>query len=414
MKMSASFRLKGGITMTEFSLIPFDMRLLLCGFLFLVSLISLFLCIYVRFSGEKSIADIAVFVLGALLVSLLRPAREELVISFPWLMIALLIAAILARAVYRFVSVYRRRRNRITNDSIREALDNLDTGISFNGADGKTILVNRAMSDVLSAIPQISSDIEIGFSAFERIPDEKELFRLPDGTVRRLDSTLLRDENVTEFTVQNVTELYNSLERLRHENNQLRLTNLKLRRMYSRLADRIREEETLAIKMQVHNDIGSSLIAISGLIDGSDSDAEAQIAKLREAVSYFSGGEFFEPDSFEAAVKKAAEIGVRLRLEGYLPRERELASIIVSAAGECVTNCVKHAGGNAVKVVIREYGKLCNVTISNNGRPPEGDVREGGGLSSLRRKIERAGGEMHIATDPNFALIIVLPEEPEI
>ena len=44
-------------------------------------------------------------------------------------------------------------------------------------------------------------------------------------------------------------------------------------------------------------------------------------------------------------------------------------------------------------------------------RAPDGPVREGGGLSALRRQVEAAGGGMRIESAPRFSLILELVEE---
>ena len=53
---------------------------------------------------------------------------------------------------------------------------------------------------------------------------------------------------------------------------------------------------------------------------------------------------------------------------------------------------------------------VCAV-LTNDGRPPEGDIREGGGLSALRGLVEDAGGRMHVQSTPGFALRVEIPAE---
>lgn len=48
---------------------------------------------------------------------------------------------------------------------------------------------------------------------------------------------------------------------------------------------------------------------------------------------------------------------------------------------------------------------------ANSGTIPTEPIKEGSGLSSLRRSIESAGGEMHTAHKPRFALLITLPSK---
>ena len=49
------------------------------------------------------------------------------------------------------------------------------------------------------------------------------------------------------------------------------------------------------------------------------------------------------------------------------------------------------------------------VMIYNNGRSPEKAIREGGGLTNLRYRIETAGGMMLVQSFPEFALVIEIP-----
>ena len=47
------------------------------------------------------------------------------------------------------------------------------------------------------------------------------------------------------------------------------------------------------------------------------------------------------------------------------------------------------------------------IRYTNDGTVPAGPITEGGGLSTARRKIEAAGGQMRIETKPQFVLIII-------
>lgn len=84
------------------------------------------------------------------------------------------------------------------------------------------------------------------------------------------------------------------------------------------------------------------------------------------------------------------------------------AALLLHAAHECLTNTVRHAGGTALHISLsREGGRLVAV-LTNDGRAPDGPIREGGGLSALRRQVEASGGRMRIESAPRFALILEL------
>ena len=79
------------------------------------------------------------------------------------------------------------------------------------------------------------------------------------------------------------------------------------------------------------------------------------------------------------------------------------------ASIEALTNAVRHAQADQLYINFSESfsGEKC-ICFSNNGKQPEGVLLEGGGLSSLRTKIEQAGGSMELHTQPEFCLIIRL------
>jgi len=107
--------------------------------------------------------------------------------------------------------------------------------------------------------------------------------------------------------------------------------------------------------------------------------------------------------------RTAQQLGVAVKIDGYLPRDTAAEELTVAAAKECVTNCIKHADGNEVYIRIAQRGERYDVTITNNGKIPTEPIKEGSGLSTLRRSIESSGGEMHISHNPRFALLITIP-----
>ena len=168
--------------------------------------------------------------------------------------------------------------------------------------------------------------------------------------------------------------------------------------------------DTLALKIKVHNDIGASLIALSQVLTtGDDDNVESLLRDLQHAVWHFNTSDETRKDTFDDVKKQAKTIGITLTLQGHIPTEIE--NVILLAAKECVTNCSKHAGGTAVNVEIAERKDYYVVTVTNNGNPPKGAIKEGGGLTSLRQTVENAGGEMYVSHKPHFTLILNLPRE---
>ena len=118
-----------------------------------------------------------------------------------------------------------------------------------------------------------------------------------------------------------------------------------------------------------------------------------------------------------------------------------IKELLAQAITECAANTVKHAEGDTVTVSItapaptgsaptgsaRHYSTRHDSTkldsapasghpsetaicITNNGKPPKGEIVVSGGLLSLRRRVVEAGGTMHLESAPAFVLTLHFPE----
>ena len=85
--------------------------------------------------------------------------------------------------------------------------------------------------------------------------------------------------------------------------------------------------------------------------------------------------------------------------------------LMYTAIREALTNAVRHGGATALKTQISRDKNTCIIKISNNGRPPEKNISEGGGLGNLRKTLEREGAGLSYSFEDGFALVISLPQE---
>ena len=86
--------------------------------------------------------------------------------------------------------------------------------------------------------------------------------------------------------------------------------------------------------------------------------------------------------------------------------------MVLEAAPETLINAVRHAGADVLRIELKEEESELIVRFSNNGTQPTAII-EGGGLGTLRSKVERKGGTMSIETEPEFALKLRLPKRGE-
>lgn len=346
--------------------------------------------------------------------------KDAFLTGAPWLLFVVVIVLVALHFAIALPREYRRRKNELSPFSIKEATDKLPMGICFADPDGRIILCNNRMRRLSFALSghelQIAWDLESALAQPEpSVTVKDDCFILPDRTVWQFHTQNIAvdgDNRWQQVTAHNVTELYHGNLRQAEINKELKEVNRKLRRMYERMEDDIKEKESLELKVYIHDAIGRSLLTIRDIIDRGE-DTDRKLETLREAVIILTSNRAAAVGTMEEVKQTAKALGVAVKTEGYLPPYSAAGELAVAAAKECVTNCVKHAGGREVYLRIAKRSDRYDITVTNNGKAPAGPIREGSGLSSLRRRIEAAGGEMHTAHKPRFALIITLPAKED-
>ena len=92
--------------------------------------------------------------------------------------------------------------------------------------------------------------------------------------------------------------------------------------------------------------------------------------------------------------------------------DKAVADAFAEIAVECVTNAVRH--GYATRIQFHLFHNDCwRMTVTDNGLPPAGSIREGGGIGGMRRRMARLGGSMELYTSPRFRIELSVPKEAE-
>ena len=412
--------------MSAFSSLPVFWQTAIPLILFGEAVLELGLLLYQILRSSKPLRSLPCAVHFVILITLLLSvtqgdpdeAKDAFLLNAPWLIFAAVIMLIAIHFALAFPKEFRRRKNELSPSSIKEATDKLPMGICFADPDGRIILCNnrmRRLSFCLSGHElQLAEDLEAALSNPDQTVTVKgDCYILPDETVwqfRTQNITVDNDNRWQQMTAHNVTELYNGNLRQAEINKELKEVNRKLQMMYERMANDIKEKESLDLKIYIHDTIGRSLLTIRDIIDSGE-NTDKKLETLQEAIGVLASNRVAPHGTMDEVGQTAQALGISVKTEGYLPSDSVAEELTVAAAKECVTNCIKHAGGSEVYIRIAERSDLYDITITNNGTAPTKPIREGSGLSSLRRSIEAAGGEMHTAYKPRFALLITLPSK---
>ena len=324
------------------------------------------------------------------------------------------------------VSEMRRVKEMLTSNSIKEAFDTLPAGICFFSERGLPVLCNKQMYRLayqiqgkdLQMLKELQAALDEPAGGVESLQSkEGKTCRLPDGTVWFFSKTKTVNEDGTAYIqikATDVTKLHELREKLAERNLELEDMITQVQRVAENMAEITRQQEILTAKMRVHNKMGNCLLsARQYLAQDLPREKKTQfldlwqdsLNALREEVAAED-----EPDACEEVVRIAKSIGVDVQIHGVMPEDDHTAYLLVVALRECVTNALHHAGGTRLDLTITHGERQVSAVYTNNGKQPTQEITEGGGLSSLRERIERAGGTMIVQSLPCFSLTVTLPE----
>lgn len=326
------------------------------------------------------------------------------------------------------IVLIRNRKNTISKRSIKEAFDDLLCGICFYEASGVTRLVNGKRNDFSIRITgeyllngkkfiSILTDENIKRNSLSHQEEEEYIISLDDHvySFRRREHQL-SDKSLYEIIATDITRKHQLSRELNKKNKELSSFNKRMRQYGETIEELTIEKETLSAKRNIHDKLGKLLILSRQSLDKdrTEEEKEALLSTWKNTlIAFESMKENESNDTYDELFKAAKDIGISIIFCGRRPESRKGKKIAAKAIIECMTNTIKHAKGNEVYVSFKERNRFIEIQITNNGEQPKEEIKEGGGLSSLRLLIEREGGSMKIISFPRFEMNITIEKGEE-
>lgn len=421
--------------MKSFYLSSTSAQTILLVALFLTLILSLFLLLaaYGRQRDKwKKYLHLSVFLFFLILLSVLADAFSRITegleykmwLPLPmWLLWCITFAADFL-IIWDIAGQWRLRRQSLSRDSIKQALDMLPSGICYFTPSGSVKLCNRQMDSLFRTIAQSDlqtlAELQDALSDCDacggviRLSQESQAYLFPDGKAWRYRQTEVKAEDgvvYTEAVFSDITELYNKNLELKAQIKRLNAISRELKWLSDNALILTREKEVLSAKTKLHDDMGAGLIAIRHILNNNQTEEAANAIELfRRAVSAIKYDNAYPQghSELDRFLHDAEAIGIKVNLSGELPDQEELRYVMILAMRECLTNSVRHAGATAIHITVEKKGDSVSMKITNDGRPPETEVVPKGGLHNLYRHIIACGGTMEIQSKPSFALTVVL------
>lgn len=350
---------------------------------------------------------------------------EEIIGHLPSIVVALFFVMIALLEGIFGVVLWKKKKNMFTYGAIKESLDALPDGVCFFASDGQPLLVNTQMNrisgelfhtEILNArLFWIQLKGKLG-KKIEGIICTRPtvIVRTGDGKIWEFHRNVLKagSSQIHEMLAYDITKQYELARELDERNQKLGRINERLQ-LYSREVERITaENEILTAKIQVHDNVGRSLLAFRSYLmqPEEERDRNSLLFLWRYTIAVLRNEAVVVPQNndWELLLQAAQAVDVEIVRKGKLPEHKTEREIIIAALHECLTNTVKHANGNKLYVSICCTETMVAAEFTNNGIRPSGTIQETGGLKNLRHTVETAGGIMKIENNPHFVLRIEL------
>ena len=386
---------------------------LMCAVLLTGAIAGLFGCMsavrrHRRFAFAVCLA-IASLDFAPLAVLLSRlPAVERL---SPILWMAAL--SLTALSLFASFTLWHKSRRQLSPVSIKESCDHLPSALCFAWENGLPCLKNLKM-DELSHL--LTGEALLNANDFWKTMELQPIVTLENGQTWSFERVRLgmSGKTVYQITGTNITEEAQLQRELEEDNLRLKNMNRRLRQYGQDVQEATREKEILRAKTRVHDELGHALLQTRQFLSDTQGDAESVCAAWRQNVRLLLGKYADEQrfDAFAQLARAAQAIGVTIERRGVFPAEgTESAQLVETAAHECLTNLVRHAGGTRLEIIGEKVASGWRIHYLNDGSAPSGPIVEGSGLTALRARTEAAGCAMDIEYAPHFELTLTLPQE---
>ncbi len=326
-------------------------------------------------------------------------------------------------ALFSIYSLYKSSKNKINTFSIKEALENLPTGIAFKTKHSDLLLANHIMHNLCKEITgkalQNAKTFWDDINAIQSkencvIKSNEPAFVLKNGDIWQFSKTMhiYSGDEYCEYKATNITQLYNLSEDMRNVGEKLMQQHQRLKKLTDIIEDNAEIGVALNMKINFHDNFGNLLaLTKKAIIEGENIDEAKTLVdywkNLNSTIKELSSNDK-QSLTLEQVMLFANKLGCEILIKGEMPRDEHNKIITLLCINEMLKNAYMHAGAQKLSVNILQSEGAINFTIQNNVTHELYEIKEGGGLSSLRQRIEKAGGAMTMSCNDGVTMSVKL------
>jgi signal transduction histidine kinase len=344
---------------------------------------------------------------------------------------------LLVSSIWLTVKIHRELRSSISNLSVKQALDSLDTAVLFYRKSGHILMQNEKMQELMQKTA--GRVFFNGKLYLEKIRNE-ELGTRNEFIVRVADtvtphSSLLTPHSherewlfaarkiragriaVTQLTATDVTEQNRENRLLREKHRELEQRQKQLKAFIKNIEESCRLENLLRIRTELHDTHNAKLTTLLQYLrygqlpqnESFDALSASVLRGIKEPVAAPA-----DPQAMlDGLIGNYGRKGVQISLSANLPPTPDTALALAQILQEAAANAVTHGYANEVCADITDGGGYTAMRVTDNSTLPLYEITEGSGIAGMRLRAEKLGGSLSIDTSPRFTLTVNIPKGSE-
>ena len=176
----------------------------------------------------------------------------------------------------------------------------------------------------------------------------------------------------------------------------------------------VAQEERLNTKIRIHDELGQVLLRTKYYIT-----KDIDYNRIKELFEIWKNSvdilrhevEIEKKSPLTYLMETARDVGVNITISGDAFQDESVEEMITLLSSEILTNAVKHSKAQNMYIDVKYKMNKYTVIFTNDGIQPTYPITERGGLSNMRKKIERIGGTIKVESIPIFKITIKIPTD---
>ena len=332
------------------------------------------------------------------------------------------LAILLAGSIWLTVKIRDELRASISGLSVKQAMDSLGAAVIFYRKNGHILMQNNKMQDLML---KTSGRVFYNGKTYldtivipnsESAGRENYVYRVPDSVWQfSVRDVIMGKRTVTRIIATDVTEQDKAAAVLRDRHDELNEQQQKLKAFVDNIEEVCRSEEMLRVKTEIHDTQNKRLITLLLYLRYGELPDSTSFESLKDSILksvYAKADPMADPRAMlNIIVGEYESIGIKIRIDGSFPFEKDIAIVFVQVLQEAAANSVRHGYASEVYVSFMDEESKHIMRVADNGTRPVTDVKEGVGIANMRRQLTELSGTLSIAFTPGFTLTASVPAD---